>query len=496
MVRLTKIELENFKNVELGAVPLSSWELGKPLPDADIVGIYGQNGSGKTSVIRALSILKTALAGRSISAAAKECIAEGASSAVIAVEGGLFSKEGASSMGAFKLSLTLTTLDGTPVISGERLALKQPPENGRTKVMRTLFDYQADAQDQGSFTLDPKGAWNALMSIDERTRTDILLAQRLSLADGRSFLFSSEMRGTLSRFVKMPPDSIKTNKARAAVTETAYPLALAASGIALFSLQDLTVISTREQAESMTDRLHIATHEGSFGSLAGTYFDVDIKSPAALSNDQLLVLQGTVAKLNPVLGALVPGLQLGVKALGARLLDDGNTGATVEITSKRGETVVPLRCESEGIKKLVSILIALVDVYTKPGACVAIDEFDSGIFEFLLGELLQVLRDHGRGQLVFTAHNLRPLEVLDSSSLIFTTTNPRNRYVKFRGSRETNNLRDQYLRAVNLGGQSETIYEPTSTFAIDCAFYEAGHQGADAGLDAATGQSASLDGEA
>lgn len=42
----------------------------------------------------------------------------------------------------------------------------------------------------------------------------------------------------------------------------------------------------------------------------------------------------------------------------------------------------------------------LIDVYAKPSACVAVDELDSGIFEFLLGELLQVLKEHGRGQLI------------------------------------------------------------------------------------------------
>lgn len=41
----------------------------------------------------------------------------------------------------------------------------------------------------------------------------------------------------------------------------------------------------------------------------------------------------------------------------------------------------------------------------KPSACVAVDELDSGIFEFLPpGELLQVLKEHGRGQLIFTAY--------------------------------------------------------------------------------------------
>ena len=39
-----------------------------------------------------------------------------------------------------------------------------------------------------------------------------------------------------------------------------------------------------------------------------------------------------------------------------------------------------------------------------------IDELDSGIYEYLLGECLEVMQDKAKGQLIFTSHNLRPLE--------------------------------------------------------------------------------------
>lgn len=142
------------------------------------------------------------------------------------------------------------------------------------------------------------------------------------------------------------------------------------------------------------------------------------------------------------------------------LVQEGHTvplQKTVEIVSVRGDVTVPLRCESEGIKKLVGMLTMLIDVYGKPGACIAVDEIDDGIFEFLLRELLQLLSDHGCGQLIFTAHNLRPLETVDNGSRVFITTNPNNRNIRFKGNHATNNLRSQYLCAINLGGQPETI---------------------------------------
>ena len=58
MIRLTSLELRNFKNIREGNIVLSSWSTKRSLPGSDIIGIYGQNGSGKTSVIQALAVLK------------------------------------------------------------------------------------------------------------------------------------------------------------------------------------------------------------------------------------------------------------------------------------------------------------------------------------------------------------------------------------------------------------------------------------------------------
>ncbi len=69
-----------------------------------------------------------------------------------------------------------------------------------------------------------------------------------------------------------------------------------------------------------------------------------------------------------------------------------------------------------GIKKIVSILQLLIVVYNNPSITVAIDELDSGIFESLLGELLNIISEKGKGQLIFTSHNLRPLS--DQQSII------------------------------------------------------------------------------
>ena len=103
----------------------------------------------------------------------------------------------------------------------------------------------------------------------------------------------------------------------------------------------------------------------------------------------------------------------------------------------------------------------------------AVDKMDSSIFEFLLGELISVIKESGSGQLIFTSHNLRPLEKLDDASVCFTTTNPENRYVKLK-KKATNNLRDMYFRIISLGTSDFELYSSKSKYALALAFQKAG----------------------
>ena len=178
--------------------------------------------------------------------------------------------------------------------------------------------------------------------------------------------------------------------------------------------------------------------------------------------------------MNIVLEQLVPGLTISVKNLGAQLYPNGFPGYRIQLMSHKNSKAIPLQYESDGIKKLISILQLLIVIYNKPSMTVAIDELDSGIFEYLLGEILRIVSEKGKGQLIFTSHNLRPLETLDKGFIAFTTTNPQNRYIRMTNVKTTNNLRSFYYRDIMLGEQSEPVYDPTNNYEIALAFREAG----------------------
>ncbi|MDD4110952.1 MAG: ATP-binding protein, partial [Clostridia bacterium] len=140
------------------------------------------------------------------------------------------------------------------------------------------------------------------------------------------------------------------------------------------------------------------------------------------------------------------------------ILTNGQSGKSIELVTNRDGFKIPMRNESTGILKIISIIQTLIAYCTYDDIFVAIDELDAGIFEYLLGNLLCLLSKEGKGQLFFSSHNLRPLEILNKNCIYFSTSNPLNRYIKMSNVKKNNNLRDFYLRTVELGGQKEYLY--------------------------------------
>ena len=62
-VRIINITLENFKNVKKGSICL---ENKRKDYKSSILGLYGQNGSGKTALVDAIALLKHILCGQQV----------------------------------------------------------------------------------------------------------------------------------------------------------------------------------------------------------------------------------------------------------------------------------------------------------------------------------------------------------------------------------------------------------------------------------------------
>jgi len=313
----------------------------------------------------------------------------------------------------------------------------------------------------------PKSKYTLLIGSSREDELNLMVSKKVSQKMSRSFLFSKELLNKIRSHFVQQSEEVGAN------VELSHYLALL-EALVRFGNRELFVINTIHSgmisldAQPLIFRLK-RENKGFFGSIA-----LPMSESALIPEDVYRIEVEVIENMNTVLNQLVPGLTIGIKSLGQQLMESGEVGVKTELVSKKNDKEIPLKYESEGIKKIVSILQLLIVVYNQPSITVAIDEFDSGIFEYLLGELIRIISVRGKGQLIFTSHNLRPLETIDRGFIAFTTTNPNNRYIRMVNVKENNNFRDFYYRDITLGEQDEEVYESTNNEKIAFAFREAG----------------------
>lgn len=302
----------------------------------------------------------------------------------------------------------------------------------------------------------PKSKYNELLKNIDEDVMELLLTKRLAQEQSRSFIFSREM---MKRFRKSCEIEIYLN---------------ILNGLSTFGNRELFIIDTQHDGLINMNALPLAFKYKEKNSEAVGNLLLPLNKPASIPEEATELVKNIIDNMNIVLQQLVPGLTIGVVDLGPAVSKEGKIGRLIQLMSLKNEKAIPFQYESEGIKKIVSILQLLIVVYNNPSITVAIDELDSGIFEYLLGELLNIISEKGKGQLIFTSHNLRPLETIDKGFIAFTTTNPDNRYIRMTNVKVNNNLRDFYYRDIVLGEQSEPVYNSTNNYEIALAFREAG----------------------
>lgn len=457
-VRIENITIENFKNVKKGSINL---ENKRKDYKACITGIYGQNGSGKTALVDAIALLKLVLCGKQIPIKYADYINIEANYAKLSYQFQIRFDEGEFDVW-YQFGLRRTIDDTELNMQEDSFSVKDKAEifdeilsyafTSKTEKIRkgTLIDTRTNE------VFVPRSKFAELVGEDKSEITDLLVAKKYVQTTSRSFIFSREMINIFRKNCK--------NENYMRVIE----------GLVTFGNRELFVINTENSGLISMNVLPLAfrykrNNSEMLGNLA-----LSLDEPMPIPEPASDVVKKVIENMNIVLGQIVPGLTIGIHDSGPVMLQDGKPGRLIQLTSLKNERNIPFRYESEGIKKIVSILQLLVVVYNNPSITVAVDELDAGIFEYLLGEILNIISEKGKGQLIFTSHNLRPLETIDKGFIAFTTTNPDNRYIRMTNVKENNNLRDFYYRDIVLGEQSEQVYNPTNNFEIALAFREAG----------------------
>lgn len=456
-VRICSVELRNFKNVEAGKIDMPSAASKDFFTDrADILGLYGQNGSGKTAIIEALGFVQTLLTGASLPPQVEQYIRQGSPCCDITIG---FSVEIEDRRFFADYHVVIALEETGPVVCKEVLSACTPRE-GRRSPRVPLISYDSWVHEP-LFT--PKYRCEEITR-NEDWKIGLSVARRISARDRCSFIFGSEgLAVFLSAGMPRGEDyALLINALHQYAHIGLFVIANVHSGI--ISTNTLLPLAFRLDDERGIRKGDIV---------------VRLDQPTLLPREEFAIVSIVIKEMNVVLCKLIPGLSIGMRSYGEQLLENGATGHRFELTSSRGSTVIPLRYESDGVIKLISVLNVLMFIYNDPSTCLVVDELDSGVFEYLLGELLAVLERGAKGQLIFTSHNLRVLEMIDKKSILFSTTNPARRYIRMQNVKSNNNLRDMYLRSILLGGQAEELYAETDTVEIARAFRRAGKAGSD-----------------
>lgn len=459
-VRIQKIELENFKSVAHGEILFNCGR--KVIPqdtESDILGIYGQNGSGKTSVIEAIAILKRAMSGDQIIARYSECISPGADYAKLTFTFDFQYPAENSYTRTITYSFKIAAVPNDKIEDGEEATSISALFPSKVKIFDEAISaagfFSGEMQKKqdilttsgSSYPIGPSRKISSYVGDDkDDVVIDLEVNKRSATKDSRSFIFSDE---TLELFYQ-----------HCHYSEYFQVLMELHNYANLY----LYAVDTRTSGMGAVLSVPLNTRFGVLG--------LNLMGITGMSNEVFQDLEYFVSGINTVLPTLVTDLKL--ELVHDEFVSDGKTGQEVKLYSRRKDILIPLRDESAGIIKLISVLSLIIATFNDRSITVAIDELDAGIYEYLLGEILSGLETYGKGQFIFTSHNLRPLEVLKKENLIFTTTNPENRYIRLKGVGRTNNLRSLYLREILGHDQDEPIYDAAKRQRMIAAFMKAG----------------------
>lgn len=463
-VRIEEIEISDFKNVVHGTLRFDNPRKNYA---ASIVGLYGQNGSGKTALIDAVSLLKHLLSGKKLPVYFSDCINVDANSATI------------------KYTFSVQA-DKTEYTAIYQLSIRKDIDesdrniddvNGDIRYKTTVFNeklscsYKSDSENaqmsviantDTDAVLVPNTKFKMLCGNDKDITTSLLVAKRIAQESSTSFLFSKAMLNALRK-----NDSESDGDGKSAYLSLFERLIW-------YGNYELFVIDTKSTGLIQFNALPLTYRLTEDGKTSLGSIPINLNDVTVIQVELYETVCKVIKRMNIVLEQLIPGLKIYVKKLGEQLMPNGQTGCRIQLVSGKNSKEIPLKYESEGIKKIVSILQLLIVMYNSASITVAVDELDSGVFEYLLGEILRIISEKGKGQLIFTSHNLRPLETLDKGFVAFTTTNPENRYIRLTNVKTNNNLRNFYYRDIILGEQDEPLYERTNNSEIALAFIEAG----------------------
>ena len=449
-VRIERVALRNFKNIQNGAVFYSEYKRleRKDADDANysnILGIYGQNASGKTSIIDALSIIRHFISGGGTTIGLRNYIKKGFDSFGISVSFLLTNSEKTMLV---DYSIDIKSSETTLYVDSETMQCSEA-DNCIKKLgeRKTVYSYSKTGKIKDSVLSLVEGK-------EQKTILNYLASQKTSTsaATPAVFLCSSLFNNESLKIIE--------NEKKMSI------LSSIVDSLSFFAKNKFFIVTTNLFDGINTQGIGIngfafnenqeRTHRN-FAILFGRQ-TLEINEYESF----LKVLDAS----GKVLNTLIPGLSIKPHIYNETFNASGQKAIEFEVMSVRDGKEIPFYFESRGVKQMLTYVGDLIAVFNEDGTFIAIDELDSGVFEYLLGELIYSFDNFALGQLLFTSHNFRILEKIRPHEIFFTTANDANKFVQPKYIKSNNNLRDVYYRLIVQGDDKEVYYSKTSATEI------------------------------
>ena len=441
-MKLKSIELKNFKNISDSKIEFKSNNLS---------GIYGPNGTGKTSIVESLQILqryfrieKEFLEEEELIRQIKKVMKIGENVLSIQIE-----LEGEEYRYQFSVSFERDIFDNISVLQEE---LKEKEIDNNRKKYRSLisFDNSLKSELPQLIFKEKNSECNKIINeilANQNIKKQTLYTENTRMNSYLNLILNQvqkseiEKNGVPEHFTKIFK---KINLLRKYIYE-----------IFLITLQDQAMFNIGSLIKMNIHVDKVYGEMNAHGELPIFLFSQTNYYPEEIP-DRIIK---TIEQVNGIFETIVSDSKLYCKEEGEKIRENGVKEKALNLYIKKiDDKEIYIENESAGIKKIISILSALVYYIKEENALVVIDELDVHIFEYLLAIILKNISEIAKGQLIFTAHNLSPLERLEKENIVITSIEKEKvNYSYLKNVSKTTNLRQKYIRSQAIWSEDNII---------------------------------------
>ena len=305
IVRLSSLSISNIKNVRNGRIIMPNTSRKQlSYKNAEVLGLYGQNGSGKTAVIDTLYYLQSIMIGKEIEAEIADYIDANSDQAEIAVDFNIFAEDVIYEAG-YRVILRRSER-GAEIF---RETLSCAVNKGTSRSNKTVFmDYYRLDKDN---IFVPKKRLDEIVEANAENKTDLIVARKMAERSNCSYIFGESSREIFCR------NYDNNFKHYAEVIKALFK----------FALTDLFVIrNTHSGVISANFLLPMAFKvEQNEKGMKGD-FAIPLTKPVVLDEERKRLLDTIVEQINMVLFTIIPGMKISVHDYGVQMLDSGENG--------------------------------------------------------------------------------------------------------------------------------------------------------------------------